>query len=157
MHHTSSKNTFLITSDWDHYCPLTREIRTIVFHWLCLLLQLFNYASWWDHQPGEHPTYRLLFFQSFSIWLTLTLELAEPRMENQWRLELAISIDEFSRMLLLCHLGPWRFAQFFAFAGLISSYSTLFFIGPSDFHKDSQTSTLSSCHKQVRSSPLKTL
>lgn len=107
MHHTSSKNTFLITSDWDHYCPPTTEIRTTVFHRLCFLLQLFKYVSWWDHQPGEHPTYRLLFFQSFSIWLTLTLQLAEPRMENQWRLELAISIDEFSRMLFLCHLGLW--------------------------------------------------
>lgn len=55
IHCTSSKNTFLITGDWDHYSSPTREIRKIVFHCLCLLLQLFKYASWSDHQTWEHP------------------------------------------------------------------------------------------------------
>lgn len=150
IHCTSSKNTFLITGDWDHYSSPTREIRKIVFHCLCLLLQLFKYASWSDHQTWEHPpphthTQRLLFW-SLSIWLTLILQLAEPRMENQWRLEPGISIDELSGMSFLCHLGPWRFAHTFAFVGLISSHSTVCSIGPSDFHKDSQTSTPSMSH-----------
>lgn len=173
MHCRSNKTTLFITSDWEHYCPLTREFKPSTFplplHTPCLFQPRWFYDFMTLYYSSVFKICLLLRPPTLGTSHTQVAVLPEPQHLTDTGIIAGRAQDgksmgtgtcnfhwwrSISGMSFFCHLCLWRFAQIFAFAGLISFHSTVLVLHT---FTDSQTSSLSPWQKQARSPVLNTL